>query len=70
MDHIATVMLTASSPQVHCPHVGPTGGGKCVDVAYPLQYFNDQALYGEPLGQTFKCPQPQPGTTYNGVAEQ
>jgi hypothetical protein len=20
--------------QVHCPHVGPTGGGKCIDVEY------------------------------------
>ena len=41
--------------QVHCPHVGPTGGGKCVDYAYPLEYFTDKALYGDPLGETFTC---------------
>jgi hypothetical protein len=41
--------------QVHCPHVGPTGGSKCVDLAYPLEYFTDQALYGDPLGDTFTC---------------
>ncbi|KAJ7132669.1 hypothetical protein C8R46DRAFT_923951, partial [Mycena filopes] len=28
------VLLTKFRPAVHCPHVGPTGGGKCVDVAY------------------------------------
>jgi hypothetical protein len=28
--------------QVHCPHVVPTGGGKYVDYAYPLEYVSDQ----------------------------
>jgi hypothetical protein len=41
--------------QVHCQHVGPTGGGKCVNLDYNDQYFQDQALYGDPLGQTFMC---------------
>jgi hypothetical protein len=49
------LILTQVRPQIHCPHVGPTGGGKCVDYAYPLEYFNDQALYGDPLGKTFTC---------------
>eukprot|EP00188_Purpureofilum_apyrenoidigerum_P001473 Plantae.Rhodophyta-Purpureofilum_apyrenoidigerum.ctg18088.p1 GENE.Plantae.Rhodophyta-Purpureofilum_apyrenoidigerum.ctg18088~~Plantae.Rhodophyta-Purpureofilum_apyrenoidigerum.ctg18088.p1 ORF type:complete len:280 (-),score=26.90 Plantae.Rhodophyta-Purpureofilum_apyrenoidigerum.ctg18088:304-1143(-) len=26
--------LIALRPAIHCPHVGPTGGGKCVDVPY------------------------------------
>ncbi|KAJ7478208.1 hypothetical protein FB451DRAFT_1556975 [Mycena latifolia] len=28
------VLLTKFRPEVHCPHVGPTGGGKSVHVAY------------------------------------
>jgi hypothetical protein len=39
----------------HCPHVGPTGGGKCVDVLYNDVYFDDQALFGSPPGDTFIC---------------
>jgi hypothetical protein len=35
--------------------VGPTGGGKCVDVTYPDDYFNDESLYGDPVGKTFMC---------------
>ncbi|KAE9362654.1 hypothetical protein N431DRAFT_499308 [Stipitochalara longipes BDJ] len=49
------LVLTQVRPDIHCPHVGPTGGGKCVDYAYPLEYFADQALYGDPLGKTFTC---------------
>jgi len=49
------LVLTQVRPEVHCPHVGPTGGGKCVDFPYPLEYFNDQALYDDPLGKTFTC---------------
>jgi hypothetical protein len=26
--------LRLSASQVHCAHVGPTGGGKCIDVEY------------------------------------
>ncbi|KAK4124424.1 hypothetical protein N657DRAFT_655665 [Parathielavia appendiculata] len=49
------LVLTQVRPDVHCPHVGPTGGGKCVDVAYPKNYFSDEALYGQPTGETFMC---------------
>jgi len=49
------LVLTQIRPDVHCPHVGPTGGGKCVDVAYGDDYFTDQSLYGDPLGKTFMC---------------
>ncbi|KAK4163294.1 hypothetical protein QBC43DRAFT_66533 [Cladorrhinum sp. PSN259] len=49
------LVLTQVRPDVHCPHVGPTGGGKCVDVPYPENYFSDEVLYGEPTGETFKC---------------
>lgn len=36
--------------------MGPTGGGKCVDVKYNDVYFDDKALFGEPSGGTFVCP--------------
>ncbi|KAJ6610618.1 hypothetical protein B0H10DRAFT_1919459 [Mycena sp. CBHHK59/15] len=49
------VLLTKIRPEVHCPHVGPTGGGKCIDVAYNDVYFNDQLLFGSPLGRPFHC---------------
>jgi len=49
------LVLTLVRPDVHCPHVGPTGGGKCVDVPYPTDYFSDQSLYGDPIGKTFMC---------------
>ncbi|AEO60050.1 hypothetical protein MYCTH_2308868 [Thermothelomyces thermophilus ATCC 42464] len=49
------VVLTQVRPDVHCPHVGPTGGGKCVDEPYPANYFSDKALYGQPTGETFMC---------------
>jgi len=26
--------LVPLRPQIHCPHVGPTGGGKCIDTPY------------------------------------
>ncbi|KAJ7863404.1 hypothetical protein B0H13DRAFT_1638196 [Mycena leptocephala] len=45
-----------TSLQVHCAHVGPIGGGKCIDVAYNDVYFNDQFLFNDPLGTTFTCP--------------
>ncbi|KAJ6553032.1 hypothetical protein B0H19DRAFT_1263453 [Mycena capillaripes] len=28
------VLLTKFRPEVHCAHVGPAGGGKCIDVDY------------------------------------
>ncbi|KAK4038622.1 hypothetical protein C8A01DRAFT_37461 [Parachaetomium inaequale] len=49
------LVLTQVRPDVHCPHVGPTGGSKCVDVAYPDNYFADETLYGQPTGETFMC---------------
>ncbi|AEO67925.1 uncharacterized protein THITE_2117103 [Thermothielavioides terrestris NRRL 8126] len=49
------LVLTQVRPDVHCPHVGPTGGGKCVDIAYPENYFSDEELYGQPAGETFMC---------------
>ncbi|KAL8951846.1 MAG: hypothetical protein Q9222_002194 [Ikaeria aurantiellina] len=44
------------SDSIHCPHLGETGGGKCVDVEYNEGYFDDQALFGEEEGQNFMCP--------------
>lgn len=49
------LVLTQVRPDVHCPHVGPTGGGKCVNVPYPKNYFADEMLYGDKVGQTFMC---------------
>jgi len=49
------LVLTQLRPEVHCPHVGPTGGGKCVDIPTPLEYFLDQPLYNNPEGETFMC---------------
>lgn len=40
--------------QIHCSHVGPTGGGKCIDVDYNDVYFDDEALFGS--DSTFQCP--------------
>jgi hypothetical protein len=49
------VILTGLRPDLHCPHVGPTGGEKCVDINYNGPYFNDDELFGG--NDTFKCPQ-------------
>ena len=43
-------------PQVHCSHVGPSGGGKCTNVNYNDVYFDDQQLFGRPAGDIFMCP--------------
>ncbi|KAJ7437985.1 hypothetical protein B0H11DRAFT_2206332 [Mycena galericulata] len=41
---------------VHCPHVSPSGGGKCINVTYNDVYFNDwQFLFDKPLGAPFHC---------------
>ncbi|KAM5528490.1 hypothetical protein FOXYSP1_18971 [Fusarium oxysporum f. sp. phaseoli] len=53
------VILTLSRPNIHCPHVGPTGGGKCVDTDYTTFYFEDEAIFGSPAGSIFICP-PKP----------
>jgi hypothetical protein len=53
---IIHVILARVRPDVHCMHVRPTGGGKCVDEPYNQGYFDDEALFGQPRGQTFICP--------------
>jgi hypothetical protein len=49
------LVLTQVRPDIHCPHVGPTGGGKCVQVPYPTDFFSDESLYDDPVGETFMC---------------
>ncbi|KAJ7190395.1 hypothetical protein GGX14DRAFT_605759 [Mycena pura] len=48
------LILAAIRPEVHCPHVGPTGGGKCIDIPYNQAYFDDKQLFGSRDG-TFDC---------------
>lgn len=48
------VILAKHDPIVHCPHVGPTGGGVCVDIDYNQYYFNDEQLFGRL--DAFVCP--------------
>ncbi|KAJ7209274.1 hypothetical protein GGX14DRAFT_566458 [Mycena pura] len=54
------LILAAIRPEVHCQHVGPTGGGKCIDIPYNQVYFDDE-LFGSRDG-TFDC------ETYSYVA--
>jgi len=50
------VLLARIRPEVHCPHVGPTGGGKCVDVQYDQVYFEDDQVLFEGVGDNiFMC---------------
>ncbi|KAJ7061662.1 hypothetical protein C8F01DRAFT_1210252 [Mycena amicta] len=49
------VLLTRIRPEVHCMHVGPTGGGKCINVHYNDAYFDDKALFGGNGQSTFSC---------------
>ncbi|KAK6500162.1 hypothetical protein TWF481_010514 [Arthrobotrys musiformis] len=48
------LILAEVDPGVHCPHVGPTGGGKCVDYPYNNRLFDDIPLFGEKY--RFRCP--------------
>ncbi|KAH6670886.1 hypothetical protein F5X68DRAFT_158936 [Plectosphaerella plurivora] len=48
------LVLTLTRPDIHCKHVGPNGGGKCVDIG-DMAYLEDETLYEEPLGETFVC---------------
>ncbi|KAF7935332.1 uncharacterized protein EAE97_008239 [Botrytis byssoidea] len=49
------VVLTQVRPEIHCPHVGPTGGMKCVDYDYNQGYLaDDLALFGS--NDAFRCP--------------
>ncbi|KAL6414081.1 uncharacterized protein AUP68_00595 [Ilyonectria robusta] len=50
------VILTLSRPDIHCAHVGPTGGGKCVDTDYNAFYFGDEAIFGSRADSIFMCP--------------
>ncbi|KAI9749501.1 MAG: hypothetical protein M4579_006846 [Chaenotheca gracillima] len=52
------IILTSVRPddQIHCPHVGPSGGDSCLDVSYAAKYEDDAELFGTPVGDTFKCP--------------
>lgn len=51
------IILALVRPDVHCAHVGPTGGGKCADWPYNNGYFDDEELFGQKEGQTFICPE-------------
>jgi len=51
------LLLTYIRPEVHCPHVGPTGGMKCVDVDYNTVYIaDDQYLFDGAAIGSFQCP--------------
>lgn len=41
--------------QVHCPHLSPSGGGKCVNVPCNDVYFDDKALFDHSRAETFMC---------------
>ncbi|KUI58470.1 hypothetical protein VP1G_05766 [Cytospora mali] len=47
------VVLTTIRPDIHCPHGGPTGGNKCVDIDYRVDYFDDEQLFG--IANPFLC---------------
>ncbi|KAK6342440.1 hypothetical protein TWF718_007841 [Orbilia javanica] len=51
---IVHLMLAEVDPDDHCAHVGPTGGGKCVEFPYYDRQFNDVPLFGDRL--RFRCP--------------
>lgn len=59
---IIHLILTHVRPDVHCPHVGPTGGNKCVDIEYSVDYFDDSALFRAPEGSVFTCGGPLTST--------
>lgn len=42
-------LLAAMRPEAHCVHVGPTGGGKCVDVDYDEVYVNGKLSSWDPM---------------------
>jgi hypothetical protein len=50
------IILALVDPVIHCPHVGPTGGMKCVNEPYNEGYFDDEELFGAPVGEVFVCP--------------
>ncbi|KAJ6256805.1 hypothetical protein Dda_8673 [Drechslerella dactyloides] len=48
------LVLTITRPAAHCPHVGPSGGMKCVDYPYLVREFDDERLWGRT--DLFRCP--------------
>ncbi|KAK6503766.1 hypothetical protein TWF481_008772 [Arthrobotrys musiformis] len=51
---IVHLMLADVDPDDHCPHVGSSGGGKCVEYPYYDRMYNDAPLFGDRL--RFQCP--------------
>ncbi|KAK6527662.1 hypothetical protein TWF694_004642 [Orbilia ellipsospora] len=52
---VVHLMLAVIDPVDHCPHVGPTGGMKCVNYGYEDRLFlSDAALFGDV--HRFVCP--------------
>jgi hypothetical protein len=49
------LILTQVRPDIHCPHVGPDGGGKCSAIGYSTDYYSDLRLFGIPEGSVFTC---------------
>ncbi|KAK6508742.1 hypothetical protein TWF506_010819 [Arthrobotrys conoides] len=47
------IVLTITRPDAHCPHVGPSGGMKCVDYDYKTRQFDDERLWGRT--DLFRC---------------
>ncbi|KAK8163054.1 hypothetical protein BKA80DRAFT_274382 [Phyllosticta citrichinensis] len=43
---VIQLIPTAASPDLNCPFVGPDGGGKCIDIDYSIDYFDDKELLG------------------------
>lgn len=54
------INLVPIRPDLHCPHIGPAGGGACVDATWNEKYglAADELLYGEKT--PFICPDKQP----------
>lgn len=53
------INLVHIRPDLHCPHIGPTGGMACVDATWNEKYglAADELLYGEKM--PFICPEHQ-----------
>ena len=62
------MLLAVLRPNVHCPHVGPTGGMKCVDKSED-KWFLDFGCpaCGEGLRATFSHEPVHPGPFGTGV---
>ncbi|KAK6331417.1 hypothetical protein TWF730_004498 [Orbilia blumenaviensis] len=58
---IVHLMLAEVDPDDHCTHVGPTGGGKCVEYPYYDRLFDELPLFGDRY--RFRCPSYSSGGT-------